>query len=30
MKLEGEALDYWLREYSLGSLYRSGELEEIE
>lgn len=29
-KLEGEALDYWLREYSLGSLYRSGELEEIE
>lgn len=29
-KLEGEALDYWLREYSLGSLYRSGELENIE
>ncbi len=29
-KLEGEALDYWLKEYSLGSLYRSGELEEIE
>ncbi len=29
-KLQGEALDYWLKEYSLGSLYGSGELEEIE
>lgn len=29
-KLEGESLDYWLREYSLGSLFRSGELEDME
>jgi predicted ATPase len=28
--LEGEQLDYWLREYSLGALFRSGELEEME
>ncbi len=28
--IEGEALDYWLQEYSLGSLFRSGELEEME
>jgi len=27
--LEGEALDYWLKEYSLGSLFQSGELEEM-
>ncbi len=26
-KLEGAELDYWLKEYSLGSLFRSGELE---
>jgi predicted ATPase len=25
--LEGEQLDYWLREYTLGALFRSGELE---
>jgi len=29
-KLQGEALDYWLNEYSLGALFRSGELEELE
>jgi len=29
-KLTGEALDYWLREYSLGALFRSGELEAME
>jgi len=28
--LKGEALDYWLKEYSLGTLFRSGELEEME
>jgi len=28
-KLEGESLEYWLREYSLGSLFRSGELEDM-
>ncbi len=28
--IEGEALDYWLEEYSLGSLFRSGELEDME
>jgi predicted ATPase len=27
--IEGEKLDYWLQEYSLGSLFRSGELEEM-
>ena len=25
--VEGEQLDRWLKEYSLGSLFRSGELE---
>jgi len=29
-KLQGDVLDYWLKEYSLGSLFHSGELEEIE
>jgi len=29
-KLQGEALDYWLNQYSLGALFRSGELEELE
>ena len=28
--LKGESLDYWLKEYSLGSLFRSGELEDME
>ncbi len=28
--ISGEALDYWLQEYTLGSLFRSGELEEME
>ena len=28
--ISGETLDYWLQEYSLGSLFRSGELEEME
>ncbi len=28
--IRGETLDYWLQEYSLGSLFRSGELEEME
>ena len=28
--IEGERLDYWLQEYSLGSLFRSGELEDME
>jgi predicted ATPase len=28
-KLEGESLEYWLKEYSLGSLFRSGELESM-
>lgn len=28
--VEGESLDYWLKEYSLGSLFRSGELESME
>lgn len=27
--LTGEALDDWLKEYSLGALYRSGELEDM-
>ncbi len=27
--LNGEELDYWLQEYSLGSLYQSGELEQM-
>jgi len=29
-KLADEALGYWLKEYSLGSLFRTGELEELE
>ncbi len=29
-KLEGESLQYWLKEYSLGSLFNSGELEDME
>lgn len=28
--LEGEQLDYWLKEYSLGALFKSGELEGME
>jgi len=28
--LSGEELDYWLEEYSLGALFKSGELEQIE
>jgi len=28
-KLEGESLKYWLKEYSLGALLRSGELEDM-
>ncbi len=27
--LEGEKLEYWLNEYSLGSLFKSGELEQL-
>ncbi|MFA6013311.1 MAG: AAA family ATPase [Desulfobacteraceae bacterium] len=27
--LRGEELDYWLKEYSLGTLFKSGELEQI-
>ena len=27
--LHGENLDYWLKEYSLGALFKSGELEQI-
>ena len=27
--LEGEKLDYWLKEYTLGELFRSGELEDM-
>ena len=27
--LNGETLDYWLKEYSLGSLFKSGELEQM-
>ncbi|MCX5810437.1 MAG: AAA family ATPase [Proteobacteria bacterium] len=29
-KLKGEELGYWLKEYSLGSLFKSGELEDME
>lgn len=29
-KLAGETFEYWLKEYSLGSLFESGELEEME
>lgn len=28
--LREESLDYWLKEYSLGNLFRSGELEQME
>ncbi|MFA6921457.1 MAG: AAA family ATPase [Gallionella sp.] len=28
--LRDEDLDYWLKEYSLGNLFRSGELEQME
>lgn len=28
-KLDGKKLDGWLKEYSLGALFRSGELEEV-
>ncbi len=27
--LNGETLDYWLQEYSLGTLFQSGELEQM-
>lgn len=27
--VQGEDLDYWLKEYSLGALFKSGELEQI-
>jgi hypothetical protein len=26
----GEELDYWLKQYTLGEMYRSGELEALE
>jgi predicted ATPase len=29
-KLVGEELEYWLKEYSLGALFKSGELEDME
>ena len=29
-KLAGETLEYWLKEYSLGALFSSGELEDME
>lgn len=28
--LKGEELDYWLKEFSLGSLFKSGELEQMK
>lgn len=28
--LQEDALDYWLKEYSLGNLFQSGELEQME
>jgi predicted ATPase len=28
--LDADQLDYWLKEYSLGSLFKSGELEQME
>ena len=28
--VNGEELNYWLKEYSLGSLFKSGELEDME
>lgn len=27
--VSGEDLDFWLKEYSLGSLFKSGELEDM-
>jgi len=27
--LDGKELDYWLKEYSLGALFKSGELEQV-
>jgi len=27
--LDADQLDYWLKEYSLGSLFKSGELEQM-
>ena len=27
--LSGDELDYWLKEYSLGALFKSGELEQM-
>jgi predicted ATPase len=29
LTLKGEDLDYWLKEYSMGSLFKSGELEQM-
>jgi predicted ATPase len=29
-RLEGESLDYWLSKYSLGELFKLGELEDLE
>jgi hypothetical protein len=29
-KAQGEKHDYWLKEYSLGALFKSGELEGME
>jgi predicted ATPase len=28
--ISGQSLDYWLKDYSLGMLFRSGQLEEME
>lgn len=28
-KIQGKELDYWLKKYSLGSLFKSGELEQM-
>lgn len=28
--LQGQELEYWMKEYSLGSLFKSGELEQME
>ena len=27
--IDGETLDYWLQQFTLGSLFRSGELEDM-
>jgi hypothetical protein len=27
--VDGKELEYWLKEYSLGALYRTGELEDM-